>query len=189
MAEIVLFHHAHGLTAGVVAFADQLRTAGHTVHTPDLFDGQQFADINDGLQYVDRIGTMTIIARCAQAVNDIPHHSYYAGFSLGVVPAQYLAQTRTGARGAILMHACVPYTAFAPQWPHDVPVQIHAMDADAYFVGEGDIDAAHELVAHTPHAELFLYPGATHVFTDVTLADYDATAHAVLLQRMLAFVA
>lgn len=187
MAEIVLFHHAHGLTTGVQAFADQIRQAGHTVHTPDLFAGQTFADITDGLHYVDRIGTMTIIARCAQAVNDLPHDLVYAGFSLGVVPAQYLAQTRAGARGAVLMHACVPYSTFTPQWPHDVPVQIHGMDADPYFVSEGDIDAAHALVSHAA-ATLYLYPGSGHLFADTTLADYDAAAAALMMQRVLEFV-
>ena len=188
MAEIVLFHHAHGLTAGVIAVADQLRTAGHTVHTPDLFAGQTFADLSDGLQYVDSIGTMAIIARCAQAVHDLPADLYYVGFSLGVIPAQYLTQIRPGARGAVLLHACVPYTTFTPQWPTHVPVQIHGMDADPFFVGEGDIDAAHELVAHTPHAQLFLYHGATHLFTDNTLPDYDAAASTQVLQHIHAFV-
>jgi dienelactone hydrolase len=188
MADIVLFHHAHGLTAGVIAFADQLRHAGHTVHTPDLFAGQTFTDITDGVQYVDHIGTMTIIARCAQAVHDLPADIVYAGFSLGVIPAQYLAQTRTGARGALLMHACVPYTTFTPQWPQGVPVQIHGMDADPFFVGEGDVDAAHALVAHTPHAELFLYAGNHHLFTDTTLADYDEAATTLLMQRVRTFL-
>ncbi|MFN5343021.1 MAG: dienelactone hydrolase family protein [Roseiflexaceae bacterium] len=187
MADIVLFHHAHGLTTGVIAFADQLRHAGHTVHTPDLFAGQTFTDITDGVQYVDHIGTMTIIARCAQAVHDLPADIVYAGFSLGVIPAQYLAQTRTGARGAILMHACVPYTTFTPQWPQGVPVQIHGMDADPFFVGEGDIDAAHALVTHAA-AQLYLYPGTGHLFADTTCADYDGVAATLLMQRVGAFL-
>ena len=41
MAEVVLFHHLQGLTEGVRAFAGELRAGGHTVHTPDLFDGQR----------------------------------------------------------------------------------------------------------------------------------------------------
>jgi len=187
VASIVLFHHAHGLTTGVIAFADQLRHAGHTVHTPDLFAGQTFTDITDGVQYVDHTGTMTIIARCAQAVHDLPADIVYAGFSLGVIPAQYLAQTRTGARGAILMHACVPYTTFTPQWPQGVPVQIHGMDADPFFVGEGDIDAAHALVTHAA-AQLYLYPGTGHLFADTTCADYDGVAATLLMQRVGAFL-
>jgi len=187
MATIVLFHHAHGLTTGVQAFADQLRHAGHTVHTPDLFAGQTFADITDGVQYVDSVGTMTIIARCAQAVHDLPHDIIYAGFSLGVIPAQYLAQTRTGAQGAVLMHACVPYDTFTPHWPQGVPVQIHGMDADPFFVGEGDIDAARTFVTHAA-AQLYLYPGTGHLFADTTLADYDAAAATLLMQRVLEFV-
>ena len=49
MAEVVLFHHAQGLTAGVNAFADDLRRAGHTVHTPDLFGGRTFPTIEEGI--------------------------------------------------------------------------------------------------------------------------------------------
>ena len=56
MAEVVLFHHAQGLTSGVVAFADELRRAGHTVHTPDLLDGRTFGSIDDGLAYAEDLG-------------------------------------------------------------------------------------------------------------------------------------
>ena len=40
MAHVLLFHHIQGLTEGVVAFADELRAAGHEVTTPDLFGGR-----------------------------------------------------------------------------------------------------------------------------------------------------
>ncbi len=49
MTEIVLFHHAQGLTPGIDAFADELRRAGHTVHTPDLYDGHTFDTLEEGL--------------------------------------------------------------------------------------------------------------------------------------------
>ncbi|MFE4721211.1 dienelactone hydrolase family protein, partial [Streptomyces sp. NPDC056728] len=42
MAEVLVFHHGHGLTAGVREFAEQLRRAGHIVHAPDLYEGQVF---------------------------------------------------------------------------------------------------------------------------------------------------
>jgi len=69
MAEVVLFHHALGLTPGVVAFADELRRAGHTVHTPDLFDGRTFATIEEGMGYAEKIGFPgEVIDRGARAV-------------------------------------------------------------------------------------------------------------------------
>jgi dienelactone hydrolase len=45
MAEVVLFHSVLGLRLGVIAAADRLRVAGHTVHTPDLYDGEVFDDL------------------------------------------------------------------------------------------------------------------------------------------------
>jgi len=112
----------------------------------------------------------------------------YAGFSLGVVPAQMLAQTRPGARGALLFYSCVPVAAFGSGWPEGVPVQVHGMDADPIFVGEGDIDAAREIVGQAKDAELFLYPGDQHYFADSSLPSYDADATALLLRRVLDFL-
>ena len=147
MAEVVLFHHAQGLTSGVVAFADELRRAGHTVHTPDLFDGRTFGSIEDGMAYAQELGFPgEVLERGARAVEELPNELVYAGFSLGVLPAQMLAQTRPGARGALLFYSCVPVSEFGPGWPEGVPAQIHGMDADPIFVGEGDIDAARDLV-------------------------------------------
>ncbi len=73
MAEVVLFHHAQGLTPGVVAFADELRHAGHTVHTPDLFDGHTFGSIEEGMGYAAEIGFPDgVIERGARAVGRLP---------------------------------------------------------------------------------------------------------------------
>jgi dienelactone hydrolase len=186
MAEVVLFHHALGLSPGVVAFADEVRRAGHTVHTPDLFDGHTFGSIDEGMAYATRIGFPgEVLKRGAAAVAGLPDELVYAGFSLGVLPAQQLAQTRPGARGALLFYSCVPVTEFGPAWPAQVPVQIHGMDADPFFVGEGDIDAARDLVAQAKDAELFLYPGDQHYFADSTLPSYDAAATALLTERVL----
>jgi len=189
MAEVVLFHHAQGLTPGVVAFADELRGAGHTVHTPDLFDGRTFGSIEEGMRYAEEIGFPDeVIERAAQAVEELPAELVYAGFSLGEVPAQRLAQTRPGARGALLFYSCVPVSAFGSAWPEGVPVQVHGMDADPIFVGEGDIDAARELVNQAENAELFLYPGDKHYFADSSLPSYDPDATALLTRRVLDFL-
>jgi dienelactone hydrolase len=188
MAEVVLFHHAQGLTPGVVAFADELRGAGHTVHTPDLFEGRTFGTLDEGMRYVEQTGFGEMTGRGAQAAEGLPAELVYAGFSLGVLPAQKLAQTRPGARGALLFYSCVPVSEFGSGWPDGVPVQVHGMDADPIFVGEGDIDAARELVEQAKDAELFLYPGDQHYFADNSLPSYDADATALLIQRVLDFL-
>jgi dienelactone hydrolase len=189
MAEVVLFHHAQGLTPGVVAFADELRRAGHSVHTPDLLDGRTFGSIEAGMGYALQIGFPAgVLERGARAVDGLPAGLVYAGFSLGVLPAQMLAQTRPGARGALLFYSCVPVSEFGPGWPEGVPVQVHGMDADPIFVGEGDIDAARELVGQAKDGELFLYPGDQHYFADNSLPSYDADATALLTQRVLGFL-
>jgi len=186
--EVVLFHHVQGLTPGVVAFADELRNAGHLVHTPDLFEGRTFDTIEQGLGHVREIGFGTVMDLGGAAVGSLPAGVVYGGFSLGVLPAQHLAQTRAGARGALLFHSCVPVSEFSATWPDGVPVQIHSMDADPFFVDEGDIDAARELVAQAEDAELFLYPGHQHLFADNSLPAYEPAATALLTERVLAFL-
>ncbi len=188
MAEVVLFHHAQGLTPGIAAFADELRHAEHTVHTPDLFEGRTFGSLQEGLDFVEQVGFGEMIERGTRAVEGLPAELVYAGFSLGVLPAQKLAQTRPGARGALLFYSCVPVTEFSPIWPDDVPTQIHGMDADPIFVGEGDIDAARALVEQAKDAELFLYPGDQHYFADSSLPGFDPEATSLLIQRVLEFL-
>lgn len=189
MAEVILFHHAQGLTPGVTAFADRLREAGHIVHTPDMFDGHTFENLENGMGYVRELGFGKVQERGESAVNGLPAELVYAGFSLGVVPAQKLAQTRAGAKGALLFYSCMPVSEFGSTWPKGVPVQVHAKDADSFFVDDGDIDAAHELVEKAEEAELFLYPGNQHIFADSSLPSYDPDASALLLERVLEFLA
>jgi dienelactone hydrolase len=188
LTEVVLFHHALGLTPGVNAFAGELRRAGHTVHTPDLYDGRTFETLEAGLAHAQKVGFMRIIDRGVHEAQALPAEVVYAGFSLGVLPAQKLAQTRPGARGALLFYSCVPHGEFGAAWPDDVPVQVHGMDADPIFAGEGDLDAARALVASTQHAELFLYEGDQHYFADSSLPSYDAEASALLMRRTLDFM-
>ncbi|HEV2887171.1 MAG TPA: dienelactone hydrolase family protein [Jatrophihabitans sp.] len=188
MAEVVLFHHALGLTPGITAFADELRAAGHTVHTPDLFEGRTFDTLEQGVAHAEQIGFGEVIERGVRAVQQLPAELVYAGFSLGVLPAQYLAQSRAGARGAVLMYSCVPTSEFGSDWPAGVPVQIHGMDADPIFVGEGDIDAARALVEGAEDGRLFLYPGDQHYFADSSLPSYDAEATTLLIERVLEFL-
>jgi dienelactone hydrolase len=187
MADVLLFHHAQGQTPGFTSFADELKRAGHTVHTPDLFDGRTFGSIDEGMAHVGEVGFMELLERGVRTADDLPEGLVYAGFSFGEVAAQKLAQTRPGARGALLFYSCVPVSEFG-EWPAEVPVQIHGMDADPYFVGEGDIDAARELVESARNAELFLYPGSEHYFADSSLPSYDAEAATLLTKRVLEFL-
>lgn len=190
MAEVLLFHHAQGLTPGVRAFADALRDGGHIVHTPDLFEGRTFQSIDEGLAHIGKIGFDDMRERGVRLADALPPGLVYAGFSFGVLPAQKLAQTRPGARGALLFHSCLPISgewSFGP-WPQGVPVQIHGMDNDPVFVGEGDIDSARKIVETAEDAELFLYPGDLHYFADSSLPSYDADATALLIRRVLDFL-
>lgn len=190
MAEVVLFHHIQGLTPGVLALAEQWRRAGHTVHTPDLFDGRRFASVADGAAYCQGEGHPDFDALADAAVAGLAGEVVYAGLSFGVMAAQRLAQTRPGARGAVLAESCLPISgewAIGP-WPEGVPVQVHGMDADEIFAGEGDLDAARELVASVSDGELFLYRGDQHLFEDSSLPSYDAGATVLLNERVLALL-
>ena len=186
MAEVLLFHHAQGLTPGVVAFADELRAAGHSVHTPDLYEGKTFATVEEGVENARQIGFGNVLERGVAAAQDLPAELVYAGFSLGGMPAQMLAQTREGARGALLFHAAIPLSEFGGAWPEGAPLQIHFMEDDPW--AEEDLDAAREIVDAVDGAELFLYPGDKHLFADSSVADYEPEAAALLKQRALALL-
>jgi dienelactone hydrolase len=188
MTDVILFHHAQGLTSGVREFADQLRAAGHDVTVPDLYDGATFATLDEGISHAEQVGFGTLIERGRLAAEGLPNEIVYAGFSLGVLPAQMLAQTRPGAKGALLFHACIPVSEFGSAWPQGVPVQIHAMEADELFVAGGDLDAARDLVKTAEDAELFLYPGERHLFADGSLPSYDDSAAALLRRHVLGFL-
>lgn len=185
MAHVLLFHHAHGLTDGVRAFADDLRAAGHEVTVPDLFDGQVFATVEEGVAHAEEVGFGTLIDAGVAAADGLPSDLVYAGFSLGAMPAQKLAQTRTGARGALLYHAAVPLGEFGfpAQWPADVPLQMHVMVDDPF----EDLPVMEDLAA-TTGGELCTYPGDAHLFVDRSLGDHDPEAAQRVLERTLAFL-
>ena len=186
VAEVVVFHHALGQTSGFLVFAEELRAAGHVVRAPDLYDGKTFTDLDEGVGYAKEIGFGTIMERGRRAAEGLPNELVYAGFSLGVMPAQMLAQTRPGAKGALLFSAALPASEFGDAWPPGVPLQIHMMEGDPW--AEEDLPAARELVNAVDRADLFLYPGDGHLFVDSSLPDYDESAAAVLKQRVLTFL-
>ena len=98
-----------------------MRLAGHTVHTPDLFEGRTFDTIEDGVEYANEIGLVEIMARAERAAEALPNDIVYAGFSLGVVPAQRLAQTRPCAQGALFFYSCLPVSEFGGRMAGGAP--------------------------------------------------------------------
>ena len=186
MTEMLLFHHAQGQTEGFRAFAEELRAAGHTVHAPDLYDGKTFETLDDGVGYAKQVGFDAILERGENAAANLPSELVYAGFSLGVMPAQKLAQTRPGAKGALFFSAAFPTSEFGGSWPQGVPLQIHMMEEDEWALE--DLPAARELVEAVDGAQLFLYPGDRHLFADSSLPDHDEGAVALLAERVLAFL-
>ena len=184
MAEVVLFHHALGVTPGISALADDIRAKGHTVHVPDLYDGRVFDRLDEGVAYAKQID---FDAGAEAAVKDLPDGLVYIGYSLGVMAAQKLVQTRPGAKGAVLISSAVKPDEFGSPWPKGVPVQIHMMEKDEWVQGY-DLDAAHELADTVEGAELFLYPGDGHLFADSSSPDYDEDASRQLVQRVLQFL-
>jgi dienelactone hydrolase len=186
MATVVLYHHVQGLTDGVQAFAEELRRAGHTVHTPDMFGGRRFDTIEEGMAFARETGFGELAAKGLAAADEVGDGAVYAGFSFGVMPAQELAQTRAGARGAVLMSGCLPVSEFGDAWPEGVPVQVHGKEADPFF--EEDLEAARELAGSTDQAELFLYPGEEHLFADSSLPGFDAAAADLLVERVVGFL-
>lgn len=186
MAEVLIYHHIQGLTDGVQAFADELREAGHTVHAPDLFDGRTFDSIEAGFGFAKDAGFEALRERGKGIADGLGADLVYVGLSFGVTIAQPLAQTRAGARGALLIYSCLPASEFGG-WPDGVPVQIHGKEGDEFF--DEDLPAARELAESSPDAELFIYPGEQHLFADSSLDAYDAEATGVLMERVRTFLA
>ncbi|MGZ5401136.1 MAG: dienelactone hydrolase family protein [Nocardioides sp.] len=184
MTEILLFHHIQGLTSGVHALADRLREAGHTVHTPDSFEGRTFGSIDEGAAYVGGIGFQEMRDRSVLHAEGLPNDLVYAGLSLGVMPAQTLLQNRPGARAGLFFHGFADPSFFG-DWP-GVPVQVHAMSDDEFWLE--DREAAEAAAAKHDGIEIFTYPGSGHLFTDNTVADHDAAATDLVVERSLALL-
>jgi dienelactone hydrolase len=187
MTEIVIFHSVLGLRPAVLAFADELRAAGHTAHTPDLWDGALYDSIDDGIVHRDRVGIPALLEKAQESVTDLPAEIVYLGFSLGGALAQALTQGRPGARGAILLHGAIPPEQFGSTWPANVPLQVHAMDQDSW-ADVPELPGIIEEVSAVAPAALFLYPGTGHLYLDADSPDFDAEASALTRARILEFL-
>jgi len=188
MVTVIAFHSVLGLRPGVLDFAETLRGDGHTVYTPDLWDGIVYDTMADALAHRDRLGMSEIIGRSIAAVAELPSDSVYLGYSLGAACAQLAAQTRPGARGAVLFHGVLTMGEAGAPWPAGVPVQAHTMDHDGW-VDLEETRATIAGIAAVAPAELFVYPGSGHLFTDPDSADFDAGATAAAHSRVRAFLA
>lgn len=168
--------------------AGRIGAAGHAVHLPDLYEGRTFDDLDEGVAHAQRIGMGVVAGRGVAAAERLPQRLAVIGFSLGVMAAQQVAQTRPGTTAAVLFASCLPAEEFGG-WPDAVPVQVHGAEADPWFVSEGDVDAARALVASAPDGELHLYPGSEHLFVDSSLPAFDAAGTDLFLERVLALLA
>lgn len=189
MASIILFHHALGLTTSLRDYADTLRSFGHDVTTPDLFDGHTFADVQRGVSYAESIGFDTLVHKAEAAADLAPPESVFIGFSLGVLPAQHLVQTRPRSRGAVLMYACAPEGMISQPLTDGIPVQIHGNEFDPFFVHDGDIDHARAMVAAHSSVELYLYPGNGHLFAETNHPDFEEESAMQARGRIASFLA
>ena len=188
MAEVVLFHHVLGLTPGILSLAERLRANGHTVHAPDMYEGRVFSTLEEGMAHVKAIGFGEVAAGGARAVEGMVTNLVDMGYSLGVMPAQNLAQNRAGARGAVLIAACMPTEEFGGTWPADVPVQVHAHANDPEFDNGYDLPTAQAVVEEAANGQLFLYPGDKHFFADSSTDEYDAEATDQMVEHLLALL-
>ncbi len=187
MATILLFHHALGQTPGFLGFAEHLRRAGHTVHTPDLYDGLVFDDLDAGVAHAESLTMERLITQGVAAADElapqgsVPPPLAVAGFSLGTLPAQAIAQRRSDVRAALLYHGGLPSEVFGGAWPQQVAVQIHVMQDDPW----RDVDENQALIDEATDGELFVYPGDRHLFADPSTPDHDPVAARLLLERSL----
>ncbi|WP_406197681.1 dienelactone hydrolase family protein [Kitasatospora sp. NBC_01560] len=176
MAQILLLHSVYGLRPAVHAAADRLRTAGHTVHTPDLFEGRTFDDVEEGMAYKEELGSDELLRRAVGAAAPLLGSGgalVYAGLSLGGSLAQNLALADEKALGLLLLHGTSDIREDAAT---SIPVQLHIAEPDpfepedwlnAWYLGMRKAGA---------DVEVHRYRGAGHVFTDPDLPDYDAEA-------------
>ena len=194
MAEVVVFHSVLGLRPGVLGAADRMRAAGHTVHTPDLFEGEVFDDIDDGMRKEESLGFREIARRTEQAVAGLPAGLVFAGFSMGISYAEWLSASRPGALGAVLMHGAVPLEALTEyfgveRWPEGVPVQVHYAVDDPWVEAEQEVvPLGEDLRGAGAEFEEYVYPGSAHLFADPDLAEYDRASSEAMWERVIAFL-
>ncbi len=188
MADIVLIHSALGLTASVLRWADDMREAGHTVVTPDLFGGDTYEDVDQGVERVDSVEMSVHVGRARELMGELGSERVYAGFSFGAAVAQILALTDPDARGVVLMHgALAPSWIPEGSWSADLTGQLHYARHDPWC----DPEEIQAFVQMAPDGALeeFSYEGAAHLFAFEESGEHDAYQGALMHDRVLEFLA
>lgn len=187
MSEIVVFHHARGLTPGMLSFAERLRADGHIVHAPDLYDGRTFETTEDGVAYAQSVGFESIVERAVLFTAALDTVDAVVGVSLGVVPAYRLAQTTRGIRLCAGISTALPVDPTERPWPPQVALQLHLGARDPWVVDE-DLPVARELAdpdTGLTAAKLYEYDVDAHLFIDASAEDYRADAADTAVERLL----
>jgi dienelactone hydrolase len=181
MATIALFHSVLGVRPGVDDAAELLRSRGHDVRVVDQYGGLVFEDYEPALAYVREVGFPALMAKALDLTADLPDGFVTAGFSNGGGMAEYVAATRQGVRGVVMLSGALDPAEIGVTWPKGVPAQVHYTLDDPRREQEG-IDAVVAAVeAAGARVEVFDYPGSGHLFADASKTDEYQPAEAELM--------
>jgi dienelactone hydrolase len=187
--EIVLFHSAYGLRPAVAEFAEALRAEGHTVHTPDLFDGEVFSRLEDGLKKRDSVGIQGLMKKAAVVAAQTPGATVFAGFSLGAAAAFAAGVRLPGTRALVLMHGALDPTHMGiHSWPKGISVQVHYARGDEWVEEESVLALQEAVRASGAGFESHQYDCKGHLFADNGLPDYDAASARLMTESVLGFL-
>lgn len=185
MAEILLFHHALGLTEGLQSLAERLRANHHIVHCPDSYSGKTFKHLDEGVRFAQELGHDALEEVANRAARQHRDADVVMGFSLGASQAQQLAQHKRRFKACLLMGGALPPESLGGDWRHTCALQVHVADPDEW-VKPSEVNG---LIYHAPHGELFTYPNKGHMFVDTSSKDYDADAADQFEDRMVEWLA
>ena len=186
MGSLALFHSVYGLRPAVLAAAQRVRSAGHTVVTPDLYGLPATDSLAEGFALAERVGFPAMLERAREAVRHLPPQTVLAGFSMGTGVVEALLPERPHTAGVLLVAGTTG--SFAGVHP-GLRAQLHVAHPDPEFVppeavtawttGMGDAGALFEV---------YRYPGVGHLWLDEGLPEYDAIAAALAWERCLEFL-
>lgn len=185
MATVVLFHSVLGLRQVEIEAANRMRSAGHTVFSPDLYAGLTTNSTEEGSLLKDSIGWQTICKRARAALDLVPETAVLAGHSMGAGVVNDMWPERPMCRGVVLLHALADIPPNAPQ---GMPIAVHVADPDPFALPEEVARWTTTASKAGVCADVFTYPGVGHFYTDRTLADYNWTASEQTWERVLLFL-
>ncbi|GAA2775460.1 dienelactone hydrolase family protein [Saccharopolyspora taberi] len=185
MAHVALFHSVLGLRSAERLAAERLSKAGHEVVTPDLFDGQTAATLDEGFRLLDRTGWDVVVRRARQAVEDMPEGTAFVGVSMGSGVVANLLSERPAAGPVVLLHAAVELPARVPA---GLRMQLHAAEPDEFAPPERVAGLRRAARESGVALEIFRYPGAGHFYIDPELPDHDPAAAELTWRRVLDFL-